>query len=187
MSNTEVYWHYVGHYGQLGPLTFDQFVELIHDGVIERETYVWTAGMPTWQQAGIVPQLSSQFTAPPSGFSPPPFDPARSAQPSIPPAPAPVAPAPFSMPVHGAPIAPYASFTPTYAHEPMSDKSRIAAGVLNILIPGVGRMYLGHVAHGIMQLVLSFCVVGWFWSVLDGILMLTGNVRYDGYGRRLRD
>lgn len=68
-----------------------------------------------------------------------------------------------------------------------SDRSRIAAGILNLVIPGVGRMYLGYMAHGVLQLILSLCGVGYIWSIIDGIIILTGGVKLDGYGRRLMD
>jgi TM2 domain-containing membrane protein YozV len=69
-----------------------------------------------------------------------------------------------------------------------SDKSRTAGGILQIIIPGVGRMYLGYSAIGVLQLLLSFCAgVGWLWSVIDGIIILAGGVKMDGYGRYLTD
>ena len=67
-----------------------------------------------------------------------------------------------------------------------SDRSRVLAGVLQLLIPGVGRFYLGYSAYGVMQLVLFPCgFVGWLWSVIDGIVILSGGVKLDGYGRQL--
>ena len=41
-------WYYIGHYGQLGPLTKEQIDELVDGGVIARETYVWSTGMPAY-------------------------------------------------------------------------------------------------------------------------------------------
>ena len=67
-----------------------------------------------------------------------------------------------------------------------SERSRVLAGVLQLLIPGVGRIYLGYAAYGVMQLLLVPCLlVGWLWSVIDGIVILAGGVRLDGYGRHL--
>ena len=68
-----------------------------------------------------------------------------------------------------------------------SDRSRIAAGVLQLVIPGVGRMYLGYVAIGVLQLLTSMCGIGVIWSWIDALIILTGGVRYDGYMRRLDD
>lgn len=88
---------------------------------------------------------------------------------------------------------------------PLSDKSKNTAGLLQLLLTllcsvgGVGRLYSGHVGIGLAQLLgllvsipLIFLLIGiplfagfWIWSLVDGILMLTGNPR-DGSGRRLR-
>lgn len=73
--------------------------------------------------------------------------------------------------------------TPYY----MSDRSKLAAGVLNIVLPGVGRLYLGYTTVGILQLLTGWlCLVGFIWSIVDGILILTGHTSVDAYGRTLR-
>jgi len=70
---------------------------------------------------------------------------------------------------------------------PYSDKSKVAAGLLQILLPfGVGRFYTGHIAIGIAQLLTSFICIGGIWCLVDGILMLTGSVP-DVEGRPLRE
>jgi TM2 domain-containing membrane protein YozV len=86
---------------------------------------------------------------------------------------------------------------------PLSDKSRVTAGMLQIvgffIAPGIGRLYLGDTRTGLIQLLV--CVFGWFtmwmligipiilvmaiWSGIDGIVILTGSVR-DPQGRTLR-
>jgi hypothetical protein len=66
-----------------------------------------------------------------------------------------------------------------------SDKNKIVGGILNIILPGVGRMYLGYPVIGVLQFVTMFCGVGVFWALVDGFLILTGNVKEDGYGREL--
>ncbi len=88
---------------------------------------------------------------------------------------------------------------------PYSDKSTMTAGLLQVLltvrcaIGGVGRLYAGHVAIGLLQLLgilvsipLMFVLVGFLtlpafvlWSLVDGILMFTGRP-VDGAGRPLR-
>lgn len=69
----------------------------------------------------------------------------------------------------------------------MSDKSKVAAGVLQIMLPfGVGRFYTGHTGLALAQLLTSFMFVGIVWSVIDGILLLVNGGR-DIHGRRLRD
>jgi Predicted membrane protein len=64
-------------------------------------------------------------------------------------------------------------------------KSRLAAGLLNIFLPGIGRLYLGYTGIGIAQLLLAFIGVGAIWSLIDGILILTGSVVQDGDGNPL--
>lgn len=67
-------------------------------------------------------------------------------------------------------------------------KSKIAAGLLGILIPiGIHSFYLGFNGKGIAQLLLSFIGVGSVWSVIEGILILTGNIDRDADGNTLKD
>jgi hypothetical protein len=139
-------WYYIGHYGQLGPLTRDQIDELVEGGVIARDTYVWRAGMDA--------------SAPP------------------------VQPAPGIDPRY-APVAIPAQY-PTFGGL-RSDRSRTAAGIIQLLVPGVGRMYLGYMAYGVLQLVTALCGIGFVWSFIDGIVILSGGMKYDGYGRELSD
>jgi TM2 domain-containing membrane protein YozV len=70
-----------------------------------------------------------------------------------------------------------------------SDKDRTTAGLLSIIIPGGGRFYLGYAALGTIQLMLTFVTCGFLhvWSIIDGVLMLSGQVKIDGYGRKLED
>lgn len=70
---------------------------------------------------------------------------------------------------------------------PRSDKSRTTGGVLQLIVPGIGRIYLGYPAIGVLQLILTPCGVGWLWSIIDGVIILAGGVRMDGYGRQLND
>lgn len=68
-----------------------------------------------------------------------------------------------------------------------SDKSRLAAGVLQVVLPfGVGRFYTGHTGIAVAQLITAFMFVGVVWSIIDGILLLV-NGGDDRYGRPLRD
>jgi TM2 domain-containing membrane protein YozV len=86
--------------------------------------------------------------------------------------------------------------------EPLSDKSKVTAGVLQIFLGGfgAGRFYIGSNGVAVAQLLLL--VLGWLtailgvgvlilmglgvWVIVDGIMMLVGNVR-DSSGRRLRN
>ncbi len=61
---------------------------------------------------------------------------------------------------------------------PYSDKQKLIAGLLNILLPfGIGRFYIGDTGTGVAQLLVSIftCGIGGIWSLIDGILMLTGD------------
>ncbi|HYV44404.1 MAG TPA: TM2 domain-containing protein [Myxococcaceae bacterium] len=72
----------------------------------------------------------------------------------------------------------------------VSDKSRMAAGLLQIFLGGLGagRFYLGHTGIAIAQIAACVltCGIGWVWPLIDGILMLAGKVN-DAQGRPLRD
>jgi hypothetical protein len=164
-------WYYVGQLGQLGPLAWEQVVELVEGGVITPETYVWRPGMPDWVEAGRVPELQPLFR---SAAIPPPFPPRRKSRP---------------QPMRPASVAePDPLFAPTYGEIP-SPRSRPLAGILQILLPGVGRLYLGYLAIGVLQILTTLCTCGvlWIWSFIDGLLILLGHIRYDGYGRVLID
>jgi len=169
-------WYYIGHYGQLGPLTFEQVEELVQGGVIARDTYVWYHGLPDWLSADRIPDLQSAFKLIDPVIVPPP-------PPSARPAPAPVAPRQSTA---GLLYLPANSDLNSLTYGVVrSDRSRALAGVLQVF-PGVGRMYLGYWAHGVLQLVFSMCVgVGIIWSWIDGLIILGGGVKLDGYGRRL--
>lgn len=89
------------------------------------------------------------------------------------------------------PTAPYGRHPMT--GEPFSEKSKLVAGLLQLLgllgLVGIGRMYLGQVGLGILQLVVGIvtCGIGAFiWGIVDAVLILTDKVR-DPQGRPLRD
>jgi TM2 domain-containing membrane protein YozV len=112
------------------------------------------------------------------------------------------------QPYH-APVDPNAPYGYDRLGRPLSDKSKIVAGLLQLLLGfffalgGVGRLYAGNVGLGVAQLVatvigwasfvcgfflvLPFVVSGaiWLWFVIDGIILLAGDSR-DGQGRPLR-
>jgi hypothetical protein len=176
-------WYYVGHYGQLGPLTFEDMESLVRDEVIMPETMVWKPGMANWLPAGQTPELAAKFVQP-SPLTPPAFPPAF---PGATPPPITTETSVYSstciassgpLPVTGG------GFHPAYSHG-RSDRSRMLAGILQIIIPGVGRMYLGYSAIGVLQLILALCGVGAIWSFIDGIIILAGGLKLDGYGRTL--
>jgi TM2 domain-containing membrane protein YozV len=73
---------------------------------------------------------------------------------------------------------------------PLSDKSKMTAGLLQIFLGtfGAGRFYLGYTGLGIAQIAVVWltCGFGSIWTLIDGIMMLTGKVP-DAQGRPLRD
>lgn len=95
------------------------------------------------------------------------------------------------------PMAPYGRHPMT--GEPYSDKSKVAAGLLQLLgvlgLLGIGRIYTGQTAFGVAQLVgcLIFTaitcgfglVVPFIWGIIDMIVLMTGSPR-DQFGRLLK-
>jgi TM2 domain-containing membrane protein YozV len=70
-------------------------------------------------------------------------------------------------------------------------KSKVAAGILGILLGGWGvhRFYLGFVGIGIAQIAVTLCTcgMGGIWGLIEGILILTGSMNEDAEGRPLKD
>jgi len=177
-------WFYIGHYGQLGPLTRDQISELIEGGVIARETYVWKSGMTDWLPADKIPELGQSFSVIDPFVAPPP-------PPGSPPKPmSQLAPRQYAGSPSLAPMPQGYQSTPQQYYSGLrSDKSRTLAGILNLFLPGVGRIYLGYAAIGALQIVVSIftCGLGLLWPFIDGIIILAGGIKLDGYGRQLAD
>ena len=110
--------------------------------------------------------------------------------------PPPVA-APASSPVPTSPPDTPHTDTPQ-AIDGYSPRSKVVAGVLGILLGGLGvhRFYLGYVGIGILQIFVTFLGIGFcfslpfpfgaVWGFVEGILCLTGHFR-DVDGRPLRD
>lgn len=130
------------------------------------------------------PPASNQ---PPQGYPPQgqPGYPPPGAQ-GYPPQGQPGYPPPANAPIPGAPygIDPKTGI-------PFSDKQKMMAGMMQlaciiIVIPGIGRFYTGHTGLAIAQLVLGCTGIGQIWSIIDGIMMLTG-APTDAQGRPLRD
>ena len=74
-------------------------------------------------------------------------------------------------------------------------KSRIAAGILGILLGafGVHNFYLGYTGKAIAQLLLTVCtcfILSWVsevWGIIEGILILTGSINVDAEGNPLQN
>lgn len=69
-------------------------------------------------------------------------------------------------------------------------KSKITAGVLGILLGGLGvhRFYLGYTGIGIAQIVVTIFTlgIGSLWGFIEGILILTGSINKDAKGQPLQ-
>ncbi|WP_308259476.1 DUF1707 domain-containing protein [Pseudonocardia sp. H11422] len=106
-----------------------------------------------------------------------------------PPTPAapPYHPAPVHQPGAADPAAPFGC--EPVSGRPYSDKSKVAAGVLQLCFgwAGVGRFYTGHVGLGIAQLIVTLITlgIGGIWGFIDGIVLLAGRPT-DPQGRPLR-
>lgn len=105
-------------------------------------------------------------------------------------------PRPQEEPQPAAPPAAPAGVPPVFADAPYgrepatgipySDRSKIIAGLLQILVPfGIGRFYMGNPGIGVLQALLAIFGIGAIWSMIDGIVILAGRPT-DRYGRPLR-
>lgn len=74
-------------------------------------------------------------------------------------------------------------------------KSRIAAGLLGIFLGALGihNFYLGYTGKAIGQLLITvlscftLSLVSAIWGLIEGILILTGNISVDADGNELTD
>lgn len=114
------------------------------------------------------------------------------------------------QPAYGIPtMPPYGAGVDPVTGQLMSNKSKVTAGLLQLLLGavftlgGIGRLYAGNVGLGVAQLVATviawisfwcgfalilpwFVTFGcWVWFVADGIVILVGRPA-DGQGRLLR-
>jgi TM2 domain-containing membrane protein YozV len=117
--------------------------------------------------------------------------------PNYPPPPSYPPPGQYPPPQYPAPGAYMDPAAPLGRHpltgEPFSDKSKVVAGLLQLLglfgIVGIGRIYLGYTGLGVAQLLVGLvtCGIGAvIWGIVDAVLILTDKVR-DPAGRPLRD
>jgi TM2 domain-containing membrane protein YozV len=164
------------------------------------------------------PDPTRPFPAPPVAGPPTPVPPHIASPYPTHPSPAqPYSAQPYpAQPYSGQPYSPEpaAALVPTFPYHPpstqqLSDKSKITAGLLQLVLGflfalgGVGRLYAGQTALGVVQLAASvvawsmfWCgfllfipfagyIAIWLWFVIDGIVLLAGRP-VDGQGRLLR-
>ncbi len=83
-------------------------------------------------------------------------------------------------------------------NNPTETKSKLAAGLLGILLGSLGihNFYLGYTSKAVAQLLLT--LVGWIlcgigpivasiWGLIEGILILTGSINTDANGNKIQD
>ena len=74
-------------------------------------------------------------------------------------------------------------------------KSKLAAGLLGIFLGtlGIHNFYLGYKGKALAQLLITLCTCGiggtvtYIWGLIEGILILTGNIATDANGVPLKD
>lgn len=77
----------------------------------------------------------------------------------------------------------------------VSQKSKVAAGLLAIFLGtfGVHNFYLGYTGKAVTQLLLTILscgllsIISAIWSLIEGILILTGSIKTDGNGNPLSE
>jgi TM2 domain-containing membrane protein YozV len=148
---------------------------------------------PPYESDPSYPQPASDQPYPP--YPPPP---PYGSDPSLPP-PVGAYGAPPPPPGAYGPPPPYGGYPPPYPGgpfgvdaygQPLSDKGKLVAGLLQIFLGsfGVGRFYLGYNGIAIAQIAVTWltCGIGAIWPFVDGILILIGKVP-DSNGRTLRE
>lgn len=81
------------------------------------------------------------------------------------------------------------------ANNNSNDKSKIAAGILGILLGSLGihNFYLGYTGKAIAQLLITILscgtlsVVSGIWGLIEGIMILTGSITTDAQGNTLSE
>lgn len=86
--------------------------------------------------------------------------------------------------------------TPPIQPKKMNPKSKLVAGILGILVGGLGihNFYLGNTSKGVIQIALTLCGIFTFgitsaiseiWGLVEGVLILIGNMSEDADGNPL--
>ena len=109
---------------------------------------------------------------------------------------APQPPYPYGAPQqpYGVPQPPYAAPAPRVV-DPNMQKSKMAAGLLGIFLGsfGVHNFYLGYTGKAVAQLLITVLTCGFgsfvsgIWGLVEGIMILSGNINVDGKNIPLKD
>ena len=78
-----------------------------------------------------------------------------------------------------------------YKPEACSRRSKYSAGFMQLFLGcfGAGRFYLGYKKIAVFQIIASFITLGIggvVWGFVDGLMILDGREKYDGYGKLLK-
>jgi hypothetical protein len=161
------FWYLDRDHTQRGPVGEDEFVRLIRQGVITRETMMWIAGMAEWWPAGQVPNASALFGGPT-------------------PAPAVGADAPESAPVSGPASGPLHAVIPVWGLFWRSIVTQIGI-TLVIPAPWAGPWFCKWLAERVSlpdgrPLTFSGAPKDiWYVFVAWGALMLLAQTQHGGY------
>jgi len=156
---------------EYGPISCDQVQTWIREGRANAQTMIHTDTNPKWLPLGQCPEFAAMLGGP------------SMANPNI---------------NHGDGVPPQQNvYQPTTglgspgAPHPNA-KSKIVAGVLGLLIGGLGihRFYLGYTGIGIAQIFVTLftCGLGSLWGFIEGVLILVGSsITTDANGIPLRN
>lgn len=78
-----------------------------------------------------------------------------------------------------------------YRLNSFSKRSKYMAGFMQIFLGcfGIGRFYLGFKKIALLQIastLLTLGTGGFVWGVIDGLMIIVGKEKYDGYGKILK-
>ena len=77
----------------------------------------------------------------------------------------------------------------------VEQKSKLVAGLLAIFLGflGIHNFYLGFTGRAVTQLLITVCTCGYggliigIWALIEGIMILSGNINTDARGVPLKD
>lgn len=95
---------------------------------------------------------------------------------------------PYQAPPQGVPYQPVPGPVPGQVPPGYQPKSKVAAGILGILLGslGVHNFYLGYTGKAVAQLLITLltcgigAIVSSIWGLVEGIMILTGSIKVDG-------
>ena len=86
---------------------------------------------------------------------------------------------------------PVAQQQPAQNYPPGALKSKVLAGILGILLGGIGihNFYLGKTGRGLMQIVVTVITLGAgaLWGFIEGIMILVSDDWTDSQGRPMKE